>query len=121
MEYLQRGLVRLRPELLLIRTPRTPGIARRRGLTCAARCDLGRRFGVCGVGEWIGLGIDLAAQVSEDFIGHLHEYFHDLGIELATDPSLDLLTSLNERSRRPIGAVGDDRVKCIRDREDPRA
>src|SRR5580692_7373890 len=119
MEYLQRGLVRLRPELLLIRTPRTPGIARRRGLTCAARCDLGRRFGVCGIDEWIGLGIDLAAQVSEDFIGHLQKYFHDLGIELATDPIPDFLTSFAERSRRSIGAVRDDRVKRIRDREDP--
>src|ERR1700685_3973669 len=103
MEYLQTNIVRLRTELLFIRTLRTPGIASRKGLRVRARCDLGRGFGVCRIGEWIGVGIDLAAQVSEDFIGHLHKYFHDLGIELATDPSLDFLTSLNERSRRSIG------------------
>src|ERR1035438_1504510 len=101
MEYLQTNIVRLRTELLFIRTLRMPGIARRRGLPVRARCELGRGFGVCRIAEWIGrLGIDLAAQVSEDFIGHLQKYFHDLGIELATHPSLDFLTSFAHRYRR---------------------
>src|SRR6202043_3179290 len=57
-----------------------------------------------GVAEGIALGVDFAAQVFEDVVGHFQKNLDHLGIELAAGPSLDFLTSLGKSSGGTVGA-----------------
>ena len=60
-----------------------------------------RAFGAGRVAEWIALGVDLAAKVFEDVVGHLGEDIDDLGIELTARPGLNFLTSFGESAAGP--------------------
>src|ERR1700680_3956947 len=51
-------------------------------------------FGAGGVAEGIALGVDFAAEVFEDVVGHLEENLDDIGIKLAAGPCLDFLSGL---------------------------
>src|ERR1700693_1930706 len=78
-------------------------------------------FGAGGVAEGIALGVDFAAEVFEDVVGHLQKNLDDLGIELAAGPCLDFFAGFGESSGGTVGAIGDDGVESIGDGEDARA
>src|ERR1700722_2583891 len=79
-----------------------------------------RAFGAGRVAEWVDLGVDLAAKVFEDVVGHLGEDIDDLGIELTARPGLNFLTSFGESAGWAIGTIGNDGVEGIGDGEDAR-
>src|SRR6267154_120886 len=71
-----------------------------------------------GVGEAMDLLVNTFSQIVPNMLRHFKKGIHDLRIELAAGPALDLVTRSGKRLGGPVGTVRRDRIQSVGNRED---